>query len=83
VVIPFNSLGKVTEAAQQRVALRELRRVLLPAGRAVVTLHNPSRRRLRLDGDARTLGPFAAADRRLEVQVRGRLLGPELAASEH
>lgn len=82
VVIPFNSFGELIETPERAVALRELRRVLAPAGRAVVTLHDPARRRQTLDGEVRQLGPFPAGDRRLEVLVRGRLITSELAESE-
>jgi SAM-dependent methyltransferase len=80
-VIPFNSLGEVIEAADRRRALQELRRVLTLAGRAVVTLHNPARRRLTLDGMPRTVDSVSG-DRRLTVRIEGRLIGPDLAASE-
>lgn len=81
-VIPFNSLGELVEPPQRAVALRELRRVLAPGGRAIVTLHNPTQRRRTLDGEVRRLGPFPAGDRRLEVLVRGRLIDADLAISE-
>lgn len=81
VVIPFNSLGELIEAAQRAAAMRELRRVLAPTGRAIVTLHNPARRRQTLDGTERRLGPFPTGERRLELFVRGRLVGGELAES--
>jgi SAM-dependent methyltransferase len=81
-VIPFNSLGEVIEAPQRAAVLCELRRVLAPTGRAVVTLHDPARRRQTLDAEVRRHGPFGAGDRRLEVLVRGRLLSAELAESE-
>jgi len=82
VVVPFNSLGEVVEAPKRAAVLRELRRVLAPAGRAVVTLHNPAHRRQTLDAQVRRLGPFAVGNRRLEVLVRGRLLSAEVAESE-
>lgn len=82
VVIPFNSLGEVLEAHRRAAALRELRRVLEPSGRAIVTLHNPTWRRRTLDGSVQRLGPFHAGDTRLEVLVRGRLIGANLAESE-
>jgi SAM-dependent methyltransferase len=82
VVIPFNSFGEVVEASERAAVLRELRRVLVPAGRAVITLHDPARRRQTLDREVRRLGPFEAGDWRLEVLVRGRLLSTELAESE-
>jgi len=81
-VLPFNSLGELIETAERTAALRELRRVLAPMGRAVVTLHDPAQRRETLDGEVRRLGPFAAAGRRLEVLVSGRLVTSELAESE-
>jgi SAM-dependent methyltransferase len=82
VVIPFNSLGELVEPSARAAALREMRRVLAPTGRAVVTLHDPVRRRQTLDGEARRLGPFPAAGLRLEVTVRGRLVASDLAESE-
>ena len=82
VVIPFNSLGELIEAGERAAALREVRRVLAPTGRAVVTLHDPGSRRATLDGVVRQLGPFTAGDRCLEVSVRGRLVSGELAESE-
>jgi SAM-dependent methyltransferase len=82
VVIPFNSLGEVIEVPQRAAVMRELCRVLAPTGRAVVTLHNPARRRQTLDAEVRRLGPFGMGERRLEVLVRGRLLSAELAESE-
>ena len=81
-VIPFNSLGEVVEPAARAAALREVRRVLAPNGRAVVTLHDPACRRRTLDAEVRRLGPFGAGERRLELWVRGRLLSDELAESE-
>ena len=81
VVIPFNSLGEVIEAPQRAAVMCELRRVLAPTGRAVVTLHDPTRRRQTLDSEVRRHGPFGAGDRRLEVLVRGRMLSAELAES--
>jgi ubiquinone/menaquinone biosynthesis C-methylase UbiE len=80
--VPFNSLGEVVEPSARRRALEEIRRVLSPSGRAVVTLHNPARRRLTLDGDTRTLGPFVSGERRLVVEVRGVLTDAAVAASE-
>lgn len=82
VVIPFNSLGEVIEASQRAAVMRELHRVLAPAGRVVVTLHDPARRRQTLDAEVRRLGPFTVGDRKLEVLVRGRLLTAELAESQ-
>jgi len=82
VAIPFNSFGEVIEPADRLAAMRELRRVLAPTGRAVVTLHDPARRQPTLDAQLRRLGPFQAGDRRLEVLVRGRLLSAEVAESE-
>ncbi len=107
VVIPFNSFGEIIEAHRRAAALREMCRVLTTSGRAVVTLHNPARRRRTLDGSVQRLGPFSAsaqvdpcelrrtrrscagagsegaqAGTTLEVLVRGRLLGPNLAESE-
>lgn len=82
VVIPFNSLGELVDAAERAAALREVRRVLAPGGRALVTLHDPVQRRQTLDGAVRRLGPFLSGGRRLEVLVRGRLVMPDLAESE-
>jgi hypothetical protein len=82
VAVPFNSLGELVEESARAAALGELRRVLAPMGRAAVTLHDPEQRRLTLDGEVRRLGPFATAGRRLEVLVRGRLIGPDVAESE-
>jgi SAM-dependent methyltransferase len=82
VVIPFNSFGELIEPDERAAALRETRRVLAPGGRAVVTLHDPGRRRETLDNAVRTLGPFAAGDRRLEVLVRGRMVNGDQAESE-
>jgi len=82
VALPFNSLGELVEAAERAAALREVRRVLAPAARAVVTLHDPARRRQTLDGATRRLGPFPACERRLEVLVRGRVADSEIAESE-
>jgi len=82
VAIPFNSFGEVLEAPQRAAVMCELGRVLAPTGRAVVTLHNPARRRRTLDFEVRRHGPFGAGDHRLEVLVRGRLLSAELAVSE-
>jgi SAM-dependent methyltransferase len=82
VAVPFNSLGELVETPARAAALREMRRVLAPTGRAIVTLHDPARRRETLDGELRRLGPFPEGDRRLEVLVRGRLVGADLAESE-
>jgi SAM-dependent methyltransferase len=82
VAIPFNSFGELVEEAGRAATLREVRRVLAPHGRAVVTLHDPARRSQTLDDEVRRLGPFAVGDRRLEVLVRGRLVGADLAESE-
>lgn len=82
VLIPFNSFGEVIEAHERAAVLRELRRVLAPDGRAVVTLHDPEQRRRTLDGAVRRLGPFPSGDRRLEVLVRGEQIGGDLAQSE-
>jgi SAM-dependent methyltransferase len=82
VVVPFNSLGELIETSDREAALREMRRVLAPGGRAVVTLHDPAQRRRTLDGEVRQLGPFVAADRRLEVLVSGHLVASDLAESE-
>jgi SAM-dependent methyltransferase len=81
-VIPFNSLGELIEAEARAAALRELHRVLRPGACAVVTLHDPDHRRQTLDDTRRRLGPFRAGDRRLEVLVRGRLVGSDLAESD-
>ncbi len=81
-VIPFNSLGELVEFRERAAALREISRVLVPAGRAIVTLHDPARRRQALDGAAVRLGPFAVGERHLEILVRGRLLGGDVAESE-
>ncbi len=82
VVIPYNAFAEVTQPRERLAVMRELRRVLAPAGRGVVTLHNPVRRRQTLDSEVRRLGPFEAGAGRLEVLVRGRQLSPELAESE-
>ena len=82
VVVPFNSFGELIETADRAAALREVCRVLTPAGRAVLTLHDPAQRRKTLDGQLRRLGPFPAGDCRLEVLVSGRLVTADLAESE-
>jgi SAM-dependent methyltransferase len=82
VVMPFHALGEVLEVEQRLAVMREMRRVLAPGGKAVVTLHNPPCRRRTLDGELHRLGPFAVGDRRLEVLVRGRLLSEDVAVSE-
>ncbi len=82
VVVPFNSFGELIERREQAAALQELRRVLASGGRAVVTLHDPARRRQTLDGEVRQLGVFPAGERRLEVLVRGRLVTSDRAESE-
>lgn len=82
IVIPVNSLGEVVDPAARAAVMRELRRVLAPGGWAVLTFHDPARRRRTLDGTPRRLGPFETGGRRLEVLVRGRLLTQDLAESE-
>ncbi len=82
VVIPFNSFGELTEPGDRAAALKETRRVLVPGGRAVVTLHDPVPRRRTLDGGTRRLGPFQLGDRCLEVLVRGHLVTEDLAESD-
>ncbi len=82
VVVPFNSLGELTEREDRVRALQEVRRVLAPAGRAIVTLHDPVQRRRTLDDAVRVLGPFPSGDRRLEVLVRGRWATPPVAESQ-
>jgi SAM-dependent methyltransferase len=82
VVIPFNSLGEVIEAPNRAAVMRELRRVLAPGGRAVVTLHDPARRRQTLNSDVHRLGPYSVGDRRLEVLVQGRLISAGVAESD-
>jgi SAM-dependent methyltransferase len=82
VVIPFNSLGELTDGSQRAAAMSEMHRVLAPSGCAVVTLHNPARRRQTLDAKVHRLGPFRVGARRLEVLVCGRLLSSDLAQSE-
>lgn len=82
VAIPFNAFGEVIEPERRAAALGEVRRVLAPGGKAVVTLHDPERRRRGLDGTARRLGPFAARGGRLEVVLRGRMVSAEIAESE-
>ncbi len=82
VAFPFNSFGELVGANDRAGALREMRRVLAPAGRVVVTLHDPSRRRGTLDGEERPLGVFRIGERRLEVLVRGRLVGGGVAESQ-
>lgn len=82
VVIPFNSLGEVVEASKRAAVIRELRRVLVPDGRAVITLHNPACRRQTLDAQVHQLGRFALDRTQLEVLVRGRLISDNIAESE-
>lgn len=82
VVFPFNSLGELIERAERVAALRELRRVLAPDARAVVTLHDPVYRRQTLDGAVRRFGPWPSGGCRLELLVRGRLIASDLAESE-
>ena len=81
VVVPFNSFGELVETRERAAALAEMRRVLAPTGRAVVTLHDPVQRQRSLDGEVRRLGPFSAGDCRLEVLVRGRLVTADVAES--
>jgi SAM-dependent methyltransferase len=82
VVIPFNSWSELIEESERTDALRELRRVLAPSGRGVVTLHNPSRRRETLDGAVRKLGPFEWRSRRLEIFVSGSVSTSGVAVSQ-
>lgn len=82
VVIPFNSFAELVEAPEREAALNEMHRVLVPGGRAIVTLHDPVRRRQTLDGEVRRLGPFQVGDRRLDLFVQGRSLGTDLAESQ-
>jgi len=81
-VVPFNSLGELTERRDRVEVLRESRRVLGQGGRAVLTVHDPEQRRKTLDGQVRQLGPFWEGDRCLEVLVRGRLMSADVAESE-
>jgi SAM-dependent methyltransferase len=82
VVIPFNSWSELIEESERTEALSEMRRVLAPSGRGVVTLHNPSRRRETLDGAVRRLGPFEWRSRRLEILVSGSISTSGVAVSE-
>jgi SAM-dependent methyltransferase len=81
-VIPFNSFGELVGERERVAALRELRRVLRPDGRAIVTLHDPVSRRRSLDDQPRVLGPFPSGDGTLDVLVRGRSTGIDSAESE-
>jgi SAM-dependent methyltransferase len=72
VVIPFNSLAEVTDAVQRRKVIEEVRRVLVPGGSFICTLHNPAVRRRTLDGVARTPGQLDVGDGdRLELTLTG------------
>jgi SAM-dependent methyltransferase len=75
VAVPFHSLAEIVHASERRMALAEVQRLLAPAGRFVVTLHNPARRRETLDGRPRHLGdvPLPGGDGQLGITITGRL----------
>lgn len=58
VVIPFNSFLEITDERDRMQTLSEVRRVLMPGGRLVCTLHNPTVRRRSFGSDPRLLGQF-------------------------
>ncbi len=61
-IIPFNAFSELRSPDQERSALRAIRQCLAPAGRLIVTLHNPSVRRARIDGQLHILGQFPLRD---------------------
>ena len=58
-LIPFHSFAELIEREDQLRTLREIHRVLVPAGRFVCTLHNPAMRTQSLTGQSTLRGSFA------------------------
>jgi SAM-dependent methyltransferase len=53
IFIPFNAFAELPTAADQRATLAGIRAHLAPSGRFINTLHNPTVRRQRIDGQLR------------------------------
>lgn len=63
VLLPFQSFAEILEPEDQRRVLAGVHRVLAPAGRFVVTLHNPPVRLASVDGRPVHLGDFPLPER--------------------
>lgn len=57
-LLPFQSFMEIVGESRQRQALSAVRACLVPGGRFICTMHNPSVRRLQVDGALRIVGRF-------------------------
>jgi SAM-dependent methyltransferase len=61
-LLPFQSFMEIVGEARQRLALAAISACLVPGGRFICTMHNPSVRRLQVDGVLRIVGRFPTKD---------------------
>jgi SAM-dependent methyltransferase len=62
IIIPFNTFSEFETHESQADVLRAIRNHLSPAGRAIITLHNPPIRLKMIDGQIHTRGEFRLPD---------------------
>lgn len=66
-LMPFQAFMEIVEEAEQLATLRSVFACLEPGGHFICTLHNPTVRRLQVDGTLRAVGSFPSYDGTLVV----------------
>ncbi len=66
-ILPFHSFMEIVGQERQRAALAAVFSALVPRGRFLCTMHNPTVRRRAVDGSLRLVGEFPLGEDRLVV----------------
>jgi SAM-dependent methyltransferase len=66
-LMPFQAFMEIVDEAEQLATLRSVFACLEPGGHFICTLHNPTVRRLQVDGTMRAVGSFPSYDGTLVV----------------
>ncbi len=62
ILLPFHSFGELTSSDDQKRVLTRIYELLVPGGRFICTLHNPSQRLRSIDGQLRLVGSYPGVE---------------------